>query len=87
MEPLARGTPHCFLEGVLEIEAMLDKFGTLGAHGGVLLGAITMRHVNDCAQTRAARDNPSNVVEAGQVATAARNLALCSRNDESDRRG
>src|SRR5262249_31787837 len=50
-----RGTPHCFLEGVLEIEAMLDEFGTLGAHGGVLLGAITMRHVNDCAQTRAAR--------------------------------
>src|SRR5215475_1592717 len=57
MEPLARGTPHCFLEGVLEIEAMLDEFGTLGAHGGVLLGAITMRHVNDCAQTRAARGN------------------------------
>src|SRR5262245_41684224 len=57
MEPLARGTPHCFLEGVLEIEAMLDEFGTLGAHGGVLLGAITMRHVNDCAQTRAAPGN------------------------------
>src|SRR5262249_58991271 len=57
MEPLARGTPHCFLEGVLEIEAMLDEFGTLGAHGGVLLGAITVRHVNDCAQTRAARGN------------------------------
>src|SRR5262245_45597075 len=47
MESLARGTPHCFLEGILEIEAMLDEFGTLGAHGRVLLGAITVRHVND----------------------------------------
>src|SRR5262245_44841683 len=55
MESLARGTPNCFLEGVLEIEAMLDEFGTLGAHGGVLLCAITVRHVNDCAQTRVAR--------------------------------
>ena len=55
MEPFARGTPHRFLEGVLEIEAMLDEFGALGAHGSVLLGAIAMRHQNDCAQTRAAR--------------------------------
>src|SRR5262245_15311178 len=79
MEPFARGTTHSFLEGVLEIEAMLDEFGALGAHGGVLLGAIAMRHQNDRAQTRPARgDRHALAVVAARRRDDARDTGLAA---------